>query len=353
MSHGVNIRTDFLYNTALLTQCLADFHTGFFAGQAVEAGASIGNMAGGIHDGRHVQVVAGAHRVVIRIVRRGDFHRAGTKLHIDVIISDDLELEVIAEWVWQLLAHKIGIAFIVWVNGNGNVTQHGLYTGGGHDEVRFIIIKRAIANGNQLALDVLVDNLDIRDGGLQHRRPVDQTVSLVNHALIIKVLKNGLHSAREAIVQGETLARPIYGVTNGTHLVLDGATVLFFPLPDLVNELFALVVPALFALGLLELGLDLGLGGNAGVIGTRQPQGGVALHALAADNGINQRVVQSVAHMQLTGHIRRRQHDGIRLGLRMCVWGEVALFYPALIEVLFYGLRLPRLRQRISAVGTN
>ena len=89
------------------------------------------------------------------------------------------------------------------------------------------------------------------------------------------------------------------------------------------------------------------------MIGTGQPQGGIALHALAADNGINQRVVQCVAHMQLTGHIRRRQHDGIGLGLRIRIRSEVALFYPALIEVLFYGLWLPRLRQRIGAVGAN
>ena len=166
VAHGVDVRADFLNNAALFAQCLADLHAGFLAGQAVEAGAGIGNVAGGIDDRGHVQVVAGAHCVVIRVVRRGDLHRTGTEFHVHVVIGDDLELQVITERVRQLLAHQIGVALIVWVYGNSDVAQHGFHTGGGHDEVRFIVIERAIADGDQLALDVLVHDLDIGDGGL-------------------------------------------------------------------------------------------------------------------------------------------------------------------------------------------
>ena len=166
VAHGVDVRADFLNNAALLAQRLADLHAGFLAGQSVEAGASIGNVAGGIDNGRHLQVVSGAHRVVIRVVCRGDLHRTGTEFHVYVVIGDDLERQVIAERVRQLLAHQVGVALIVWVDGNGDVTQHGLHAGGGHDEVRFIVIERAIADGHQLALDVLVHHLDIGDGGL-------------------------------------------------------------------------------------------------------------------------------------------------------------------------------------------
>ena len=166
VAHGVDVRADFLNNAALFAQRFPDLHACFLAGQAVEAGAGIGNVAGGIDDRGHLQVVAGAHCVVIRVVRRGDLHRAGTEFHFYVIIGDDLEHQVIAERVRQLLAHQVGIALIVWVYGDSDVAQHGFHTGGGHDEVRFIVVQRAIADRHQLALDVLVDNLDIRNGGL-------------------------------------------------------------------------------------------------------------------------------------------------------------------------------------------
>ena len=66
----------------------------------------------------------------------------------------------------QFLAHEVGVALIVGVDGNGDIAKHGFHTRGGNNEVRLIVIERAITDGDQLALDVLVDDLDIRNGGL-------------------------------------------------------------------------------------------------------------------------------------------------------------------------------------------
>ena len=64
-------------------------------------------------------------------------------------------------------------------------------------------------------------------------------------------------------------------------------------------------------------------------------------------------MVQGVAHVQLAGDVRRRQHDGIGLRLRGCIRGEVTGAYPAFVEVFFYCLRLPGLGKLVRAVGAN
>ena len=239
------------------------------------------------------------------------------------------------------------------MDGDGDVAEHRLDTGGGHDEVRLVVIEGAVANGDELALDVFVDDLDVGDGGLEHRRPVDQAVGLIDQALVVELLEDSLDGARETIIKRKALAGPVHGVADGAHLVLNSSAVLALPLPDLLNEFVAVVVPAGLALGLLKLGLDLGLGRDTRVVRARQPQRGVALHALAADNRVDERVIQGVAHVQLTGDVRRRQYDGIRLGLGLGRRCEVARLHPAFVEVRFDRLRIPGLGQRVGAVGTN
>ena len=55
------------------------------------------------------------------------------------------------------------------------------------------------------------------------------------------------------------------------------------------------------------------LGGDAGVVGAGQPQGGIALHPLAADRGVDERVLEGVAHVERAGDVGRRDHDAERL----------------------------------------
>ena len=62
-----------------------------------------------------------------------------------------------------------------------------------------------------------------------------------------------------------------------------------------------------------QLALDHHLGGDAGVVGARQPQRRLAAHALEADQHVLQRVVQRVADVQRAGDVRRRDDDRERL----------------------------------------
>ena len=145
MADRVHIRAHFFNNSSLLSQCFADLDARFFARHAIELGSGISDMTGGVHDRWHVQVVTVAHGVVIRVMRWGDLDGTSTKFRIDVVISDDFQLQIITEWVIKLVADEMSVALIFWVHGNSNVTQHGLNTRGGNHHVWLIVIERAVA----------------------------------------------------------------------------------------------------------------------------------------------------------------------------------------------------------------
>ena len=58
---------------------------------------------------------------------------------------------------------------------------------------------------------------------------------------------------------------------------------------------------------------DLNLGRDCCMVGTRLPQSLVALHSLITDQDILHGVIQCMTHVQLTGNVWRRHHDGERL----------------------------------------
>ena len=121
-------------------------------------------------------------------------------------------------------------------------------------------------------------NLQVAHRSLQVGRPVDQISAFIDQAIVIEALESGLHRPREALVERETLARPVAACAHAPHLVLDTAAILGLPLPGAAQELLAADQLAAGTLAAQQL-LDLALGRNAGVIGARQPERFIALHA--------------------------------------------------------------------------
>ncbi len=141
----------------------------------------------------------------------------------------------------------------------------------------------------------------------------------------------------QAIVHGEALAAPVHGGAEPTNLPADVAARLVFPLPDFFQELFAAQVMTVQALG-FKLALDQHLRGDARVVGTRLPEGVATLHAAEADQGIHDRVVETMAHVQAAGDVRRRNHDGV--GLACTLWSEIVFGFPGVVPGSFDGVRL-------------
>ena len=234
------------------------------------------------------------------------------------------------ERVRQRLADQVAVALVVGVHRDRGVAEHRLHPRGGHHDVRFVVTQRSVPERHQLALDVSVGDFEVADRRLQHRRPVDQALGLVDQPGVVEPLEDRPHRTRQAIVHGESVAAPVHTVTEPAHLAADGAAGVMLPVPHLVDEQFAAEV----FLGLAvngELLFHHGLGGDAGVVHAGQPEHLVALHPLAPRQRVHHRVFESVAHVQAAGHVRRRQHDRVRGLAARRVGLEVAGVDPALV----------------------
>ena len=178
-----------------------------------------------------------------------------------------------------------------------------------------VLPSQRIAQIPQAALDLDLLHLEVGNRGQQLRIPVHQPLVLVDQALAVQFDEHLDDRARQALVHREALARPVAGRAEPLQLVDDDAAALGLPLPDPLQELGAAEVAPARLLPLHQLPLDHHLGRDPGVIGARLPQHVAAAHPLEAAENVLQGVVERVPHMQRTGHVRRRDHDGERLCL--------------------------------------
>ncbi len=313
----------------------------------VDAAVEIEGLRAGQHEGVLVedvqqrQVVSLADFVVVEVVGRGDLHAAGTELGVAVVVGDDRDAAT-NQRQFDVLADQCLVALVVRVDRHGGVTQQGFRTGGGDYQVVLAFgglgaVGQRVAQVPQVALLVVVFHFEVGDGRVQLGVPVDQALAAVDQAVFMQAHEGFLDRFGQAVIHGEALAAPVDRRTQAADLTADVATGLILPFPDLFQELFAAQIMPVLALG-LELALDQHLGCDTGVVGTWLPQGVAALHAAETDQGVHDRVVEPVAHVQAAGDVRRRDHDGV--GLACTLWGEIVLGLPGVVPGSFDGVRL-------------
>ena len=110
--------------------------------------------------------------------------------------------------------------------------------------------------------------------------------------------ENFYDRARQALVHGKTLARPIAGRAQPLQLIEDHAAAFGLPLPDAFEEHGAPHRAPARLLPFHQLALDHHLGRDPGVIGAGLPQHVAAAHPLETAENVLQGVVERVAHMQ-------------------------------------------------------
>ena len=156
------------------------------------------------------------------------------------------------------------------IRDSAGIAHEGLRAGGGYDKLARAIAER-IADVPQLARLGLILDLRIGKRGRAVRAPVDDTVTLVNQALVIEVDKYLAHCLGAALVHGEALAFPVAGGAELFELADDAVAVLVLPVPHALEELLAAKVIAGLALLLAERLLHLDLGGDADVYKRQAP----------------------------------------------------------------------------------
>ncbi len=343
---AVHVRPLLRDDAVLRAQCLAHRDTGLEPVHAVEFGAGVRDPALLVHDRRHRQVVALPDLEVVRVVRRGDLHRAAAELGVHVLVGDDRDLAA-GQRQLDLGADQVPVALVVRVHRDGGVAEHRLHAGGGHDDFG---VAGAVAHRHQLAVDLAVLHLDVGDRRAHRGRPVHQPLRPVDQAVVVEPLEDRLHRAGEPGVHGEPLPAPVHAVAEPRHLRQDRPAVLLLPLPNPLQEAlpaeFA-VVDALFP----KLVLDQRLHRDAGVVHARQPQRLVALHPAAPGEQVHQGVLEGVADVQAAGDVRRRDDDRERRLLAVRIRDEVLGGYPALVQLGLYVGRVPARRKFTGLCG--
>ncbi|CAH0325855.1 hypothetical protein SRABI106_04544 [Rahnella aquatilis] len=76
------------------------------------------------------------------------------------------------------------------------------------------------------------------------------------------------------------------------------------------------------------------------MVSPRLPQSIFPLHALIADHGVHDGLLESMTHVQAAGDVRRRDHDGKAFFTGVTMWLEIALLFPVLVKRLLDVLRV-------------
>ena len=116
---------------------------------------------------------------------------------------------------------------------------------------------------------------------------------------------------------------------------MDDAARLFDVLPDSLHEGLPAYVVAAGAF-VKQLPLHDPLGGDPGVVGAGEPEGGDAGHAAIADERVLEGFLQCVPQVKLTRHIGRRHDDDVGLLAGLGNGVEIVLVQPVLVDAPFH-----------------
>ncbi len=254
---------------------------------------------------------------IVEIMPRRDLHCARTQLGIGMVVGDNRDAPP-GDRQLDIFADDAGIARVLAVHRDRHIGEHRLGPRRRDDDmvapvIQSHAIRQRIAEVPEMALDLARLDLEIADRGLELGVPVDEALVAIDQPLVVQVDEHLEHRLAEMRVHGELLARPVHRTAQTAELTGDRAAAFLLPLPDFLDEVLTAVVGALVLLG-LELAFDHHLRRDARMVGADHPQGILAAQPLIADHDVLQRVVERMADMQTSRHVRRRVDDGVRLG---------------------------------------
>src|SRR5439155_173352 len=188
-----------------------------------------------INDADPGQIMTLSHFKVRRVVGRCDLHSAAAKCRIHDFILNERKL-AIQQWQDCRLTFVLLVALIFRVDGNSRVSEHRFRPGccDLNESVRTPL--QSVSNVIELRIDGFVDYLEIRQGGVTSRTPVDQAFSAIDQPFVIQADENFTNSARQACIKSESLARPVARRSDPADLLQDDSPVLLLPLPDSLDK---------------------------------------------------------------------------------------------------------------------
>ena len=228
------------------------------------------------------------------------------------------------------------------MHGHRRIAEHGFRAGGCDYEIVLAVdgagaIGQGVAAVPQVAVFVAVLDLEIGNGGGQFRVPVHQPLAAVDQPLLVQAHEDLDDRVGEPLVQGEAVPGPVHRRAHAPQLPGDVAAGAFLPLPYALDEGIAADLPACPAFA-VQLAFHQHLGGDTGVVGPHLPECAPAVHAVITDEGIHERVLKGVPHVQAAGDVGRWNGDAVAVAV--AGRGEVAGGFPGFVQFALYGMRV-------------
>ena len=170
-----------------------------------------------------------------------------------------------------------------------------------------------VADVPEMPLHLLVKHLVVADGGLQEGVPVHQPLAAADKPPVKQPEKSGSHRSSALLVEREAHAIPIATRSQIAQLPKNARFILLLPVPDPGHQFLPTEIMAGEFFFFEQATFHHRLCGDAGVVGAGHPEREKPLHAPRAHQQILQCVVEGMAQMESTGHIRRRNNHRKRL----------------------------------------
>ena len=290
-----------------------------------------------VHDVDHRELVAEARSVVVRVMSRSHLHGTRTEFHIDEDGVCNHRNFAVHERNLEHLADELLVAFVVGVHGECRIAHDRFRTSRrNRDKAR--TIGERILERPEVTLHSFVINFIVCHSRLELGVPVHETLATVDKTLLEKVEECVADSLCANRVEREALTAPVAADAEAFELLRDAGFVFVLPLPNAFHEGVAANVVACLVFVLEKSLFDDSLRGNAGVVRARNPERVATSLTAIADENVLQRVVQSVAEVQSTRNVRRRNDDGERFTLS--ARGEIIILVPLVVPTVFYNFRI-------------
>ena len=215
------------------------------------------------------------------------------------------------------------------MNSHGSITQHRFRAGGRNDNMIRLTgpgIDNRILEVPEISLYSFRKYFVVAYGSLQKRIPVYQSFPAINQCFLEQVEEGMSHRTRTCFIQCESRSLPIATATHLLQLAENTFFILLFPLPNSIDKLFPPKIVTRLAFFFLQSPFDDGLSRNARMVGSGNPQRIKALHSLQTNDNVLQRIIECVAKVKGTGHIRRRDNDRVGRFVRTIISVKTIVF---------------------------
>ena len=282
----------------------------------------------------NLEIMAPTDLKIERVMSRGNFEHPCAKVLFHRIISNDRNFSRLQRSAY-FSALQAGPALILRMDGEGDIAHDGFRAGGGYLEILAGRVHQFIADFVKFTVLRLHDHFLIGKGRAADWAPIDHPFSTVDIAVVKEADKCFEHCFGVIGIQGVDRAFPVAGTAQFTKLLEDDSAMLIAPFLGMFEEALPTEIVLTFSF-LPQLLFDLGLGGNAGVVGSREPKNGVTLLTCPAGKNILNGVIEHMSHGQHPSHIGWRDDDGVRGLFRIRVPLKGTVLFPGMIEAVLH-----------------